>query len=58
MQHYGSHYVAEALYGSELTCVIHFPSKKAQQQLWLQYQKGKPTAWEVAAGGGVRLLGK
>nr|KAF6432922.1 astrotactin 2 [Molossus molossus] len=40
MQHYGSHYIAEALYGSELTCAIHFPSKKAQQQLWLQYQKG------------------
>ncbi|KAJ8792603.1 hypothetical protein J1605_019822 [Eschrichtius robustus] len=39
IQHYGSHYVAEALYGSELTCVIHFPSKKVQQQLWLQYQK-------------------
>ncbi|KAF4019635.1 hypothetical protein G4228_011138 [Cervus hanglu yarkandensis] len=39
LQHYGSHYIAEALYGSELTCVIHFPSKKVQQQLWLQYQK-------------------
>ncbi|ERE84488.1 astrotactin-2 [Cricetulus griseus] len=39
IQHYGSHYIAEALYGSELTCVIHFPSKKVQQQLWLQYQK-------------------
>uniref|UniRef100_A0A8C0K011 Astrotactin-2 n=1 Tax=Canis lupus dingo TaxID=286419 RepID=A0A8C0K011_CANLU len=39
IQHYGSHYVAEALYGSELTCLIHFPSKKVQQQLWLQYQK-------------------
>ncbi|KAI4542575.1 hypothetical protein MG293_007954 [Ovis ammon polii] len=40
IQHYGSHYIAEALYGSELTCIIHFPSKKVQQQLWLQYQKG------------------
>ncbi|XP_068830309.1 astrotactin-2 isoform X3 [Capricornis sumatraensis] len=39
IQHYGSHYIAEALYGSELTCIIHFPSKKVQQQLWLQYQK-------------------
>ncbi|XP_028918563.1 astrotactin-2 isoform X3 [Ornithorhynchus anatinus] len=38
-QQYGSHYIAEALYGSELTCGIHFPSKKVQQQLWLQYQK-------------------
>ncbi|XP_043913867.1 astrotactin-2 isoform X2 [Protopterus annectens] len=39
IQQYGSHYIAEALYGSELTCNIHFPSKKVQQQLWLQYQK-------------------
>ncbi|KAM4695638.1 astrotactin-2 [Rhinophrynus dorsalis] len=36
---YGSHYISEALYGSELTCAIRFPSKKVQQQLWLQYQK-------------------
>uniref|UniRef100_A0A6I8RWD2 Astrotactin 2 n=1 Tax=Xenopus tropicalis TaxID=8364 RepID=A0A6I8RWD2_XENTR len=36
---YGSHYISEALYGSELTCTIRFPSKKVQQQLWLQYQK-------------------
>nr|XP_020456500.1 astrotactin-2-like [Monopterus albus] len=36
-----SHYVSEALYGSELSCSINFPSKKAQQQLWLQYQKGE-----------------
>ncbi|KAJ8346819.1 hypothetical protein SKAU_G00282200 [Synaphobranchus kaupii] len=41
IQQYGSHYVSEALYGSELTCNIYFPSKRAQQQLWLQYQKGK-----------------
>uniref|UniRef100_A0A3B4UE92 Astrotactin 2 n=1 Tax=Seriola dumerili TaxID=41447 RepID=A0A3B4UE92_SERDU len=40
LQQYGSHYVSEALYGSELSCSIYFPSKKAQQQLWLQYQKG------------------
>ncbi|KAJ8379751.1 hypothetical protein SKAU_G00005290 [Synaphobranchus kaupii] len=39
IQQYGSHYVSEALYGSELTCTIYFPSKKVQQQLWLQYQK-------------------
>ncbi|KAK1787276.1 hypothetical protein P4O66_002787 [Electrophorus voltai] len=39
IQQYGSHYVSEALYGSELTCNIYFPSKRAQQQLWLQYQK-------------------
>uniref|UniRef100_A0A3Q2NW75 Astrotactin 2 n=1 Tax=Fundulus heteroclitus TaxID=8078 RepID=A0A3Q2NW75_FUNHE len=39
LQQYGSHYVSEALYGSELSCSIYFPSKKAQQQLWLQYQK-------------------
>uniref|UniRef100_A0A4W5LGC0 Astrotactin 2 n=2 Tax=Hucho hucho TaxID=62062 RepID=A0A4W5LGC0_9TELE len=39
IQQYGSHYVSEALYGSELSCTIYFPSKKAQQQLWLQYQK-------------------
>ncbi|KAK7895524.1 hypothetical protein WMY93_020849 [Mugilogobius chulae] len=38
---FGTHYVSEALYGSELSCTIHFPSKKAQQQLWLQYQKVK-----------------
>lgn len=50
LQHYGSHYIAEALYGSELTCVIHFPSKKVQQQLWLQYQKGRPGG--LAGGGG------
>lgn len=41
IQQYGSHYISEALYGSELTCNIYFPSKKSQQQLWLQYQKGK-----------------
>uniref|UniRef100_A0A8C1KR37 Astrotactin 2 n=1 Tax=Cyprinus carpio TaxID=7962 RepID=A0A8C1KR37_CYPCA len=40
IQQYGSHYISEALYGSELTCNIYFPSKKSQQQLWLQYQKG------------------
>ncbi|XP_051974949.1 astrotactin-2-like isoform X2 [Xyrauchen texanus] len=39
IQQYGSHYISEALYGSELTCIIYFPSKKSQQQLWLQYQK-------------------
>ncbi|XP_026960871.1 astrotactin-2-like [Sagmatias obliquidens] len=55
IQHYGSHYVAEALYGSELTCVIHFPSKKVQQQLWLQYQKGKPGG--LAGGGGQMQCG-
>nr|XP_006011968.1 PREDICTED: astrotactin-2-like [Latimeria chalumnae] len=42
---FGSHYVAEALYGSELTCNIHFPSQKTQQQLWLQYQKGRRKGW-------------
>uniref|UniRef100_A0A671R2W9 Astrotactin-2-like n=1 Tax=Sinocyclocheilus anshuiensis TaxID=1608454 RepID=A0A671R2W9_9TELE len=36
IQQYGSHYISEALYGSELTCNIYFPSKKSQQQLWLQ----------------------
>ncbi|KAM4661817.1 astrotactin-2 [Discoglossus pictus] len=36
---YGTHYISEALYGSELTCTIRFPSKKVQQQLWAQYQK-------------------
>ncbi|CAB1318525.1 unnamed protein product, partial [Coregonus sp. 'balchen'] len=41
IQQYGNHYVSEALYGSELSCTIYFPSKKAQQQLWLQYQKGE-----------------
>ncbi|TRY94111.1 hypothetical protein DNTS_006156 [Danionella cerebrum] len=41
IKQYGTHYIAEALYGSELTCNIYFPSKKSQQQLWLQYQKGK-----------------
>ncbi|XP_054853238.1 astrotactin-2 [Eublepharis macularius] len=39
IQQYGSHYIAEALYGSEFSCVIHFPSKRVQQQLWFQYQK-------------------
>uniref|UniRef100_A0A9J7Z929 Astrotactin 2 n=2 Tax=Cyprinus carpio TaxID=7962 RepID=A0A9J7Z929_CYPCA len=43
IQQYGSHYISEALYGSELTCNIYFPSKKSQQQLWLQYQKGLPS---------------
>uniref|UniRef100_A0A667WTI8 Astrotactin 2 n=1 Tax=Myripristis murdjan TaxID=586833 RepID=A0A667WTI8_9TELE len=43
LQQYGSHYVSEALYGSELSCNINFPSKKAQQQLWLQYQKAETT---------------
>ncbi|KAF7688389.1 hypothetical protein HF521_013196 [Silurus meridionalis] len=41
IQQYGSHYISEALYGSELSCNIYFPSKKVQQQLWLQYQKGE-----------------
>ncbi|XP_056313149.1 astrotactin-2-like [Danio aesculapii] len=48
IQQYGSHYISEALYGSELTCNIYFPSKKSQQQLWLQYQK------EVTEQGGGR----
>ncbi|KAM8933983.1 astrotactin-2 isoform 2-T2 [Pelodytes ibericus] len=39
IQIFGSHYISEALYGSELTCKIRFPSKKVQQQLWFQYQK-------------------
>ncbi|XP_044848562.1 astrotactin-2 isoform X9 [Mauremys mutica] len=39
VQQFGSHYIEEALYGSEFSCTIHFPSKKVQQQLWLQYQK-------------------
>ncbi|KAM6985991.1 LOW QUALITY PROTEIN: astrotactin-2 [Aplochiton taeniatus] len=50
LQQYGTHYVSEALYGSELSCTIYFPSKKAQQQLWLQYQK------EVTDQGGRREL--
>ncbi|XP_047228106.1 astrotactin-2-like isoform X2 [Girardinichthys multiradiatus] len=51
LQQYGSYYVSEALYGSELSCSIYFPSKKAQQQLWLQYQK---EATDQAVGGGGR----
>uniref|UniRef100_A0A8C7YIE0 Astrotactin 2 n=1 Tax=Oryzias sinensis TaxID=183150 RepID=A0A8C7YIE0_9TELE len=51
IQEYGSHYVSEALYGSELSCSIYFPSKKVQQQLWLQYQKD---ATEQGAGTGGR----
>ncbi|XP_041825552.1 astrotactin-2-like isoform X2 [Melanotaenia boesemani] len=50
LQQYGSHYVSEALYGSELSCTIYFPSKKAQQQLWLQYQK-EATDQGVGLGG-------
>ncbi|KAM8872577.1 astrotactin-2 isoform 2-T2 [Synchiropus picturatus] len=50
LQQYGSHYVSEALYGSELTCSIYFPSKKSQQQLWLQYQK-EATEQGIGAGG-------
>ncbi|XP_077593059.1 astrotactin 2 isoform X1 [Stigmatopora nigra] len=49
LQQYGSHYVSEALYGSELSCSIYFPNKKAQQQLWLQYQK---EVTEQGVGGG------
>uniref|UniRef100_A0A096M0Q8 Astrotactin 2 n=1 Tax=Poecilia formosa TaxID=48698 RepID=A0A096M0Q8_POEFO len=51
LQQYGSHYVSEALYGSELSCSIYFPSKKSQQQLWLQYQK---EATDQGVGGGGR----
>ncbi|KAM3873969.1 astrotactin-2 [Diretmus argenteus] len=51
LQQYGNHYVSEALYGSELSCSIYFPSKKAQQQLWLQYQK---EATDQGVGGGGR----
>ncbi|KAM7324855.1 hypothetical protein ACRRTK_017160 [Alexandromys fortis] len=58
IQHYGSHYIAEALYGSELTCIIHFPSKKVQQQLWLQYQKGKPGSGLAGGDGQVWCMGK
>lgn len=50
LQQYGSHYVSEALYGSELSCSIYFPSKKAQQQLWLQYQKGECRKWRLKPG--------
>ncbi|XP_061656795.1 astrotactin-2 isoform X2 [Syngnathoides biaculeatus] len=51
LQQYGSHYVSEALYGSELSCSIYFPSKKAQQQLWLQYQK-EATEQGIGVSGG------
>uniref|UniRef100_A0A8V1AG19 Astrotactin-2 n=1 Tax=Gallus gallus TaxID=9031 RepID=A0A8V1AG19_CHICK len=47
IQQFGSHYIAEALYGSEFSCTIHFPSKKVQQQLWLQYQKGEEETTEL-----------
>ncbi|CAB1332768.1 unnamed protein product, partial [Coregonus sp. 'balchen'] len=53
IQQYGSHYMSEALYGSELSCTIYFPSKKAQQQLWLQYQKGEQGKGEAACNAGV-----
>uniref|UniRef100_H3DN22 Astrotactin 2 n=1 Tax=Tetraodon nigroviridis TaxID=99883 RepID=H3DN22_TETNG len=57
LQQYGSHYVSEALYGSELSCSIYFPSKKVQQQLWLQYQKeNKQKATDQGAGGARREL--
>uniref|UniRef100_A0AAV2IWA5 MACPF domain-containing protein n=1 Tax=Knipowitschia caucasica TaxID=637954 RepID=A0AAV2IWA5_KNICA len=49
LQQFGTHYVSEALYGSELRCSIHFPSKKSQQQLWLQYQKVLPVYHQGAA---------
>ncbi|CAH2315912.1 astrotactin-2 isoform X2 [Pelobates cultripes] len=39
MRLFGTHYISESLYGSELTCTIRFPNKKVQQQLWIQYQK-------------------
>lgn len=45
--------MSEALYGSELSCTIYFPSKKAQQQLWLQYQKGEQGEGEAAWNAGV-----
>uniref|UniRef100_A0A8C1SBF7 Astrotactin 2 n=1 Tax=Cyprinus carpio TaxID=7962 RepID=A0A8C1SBF7_CYPCA len=51
IQQYGSHYISEALYGSELTCNIYFPSKKSQQQLWLQYQKGNVSDTSKYQGG-------
>ncbi|XP_049594712.1 astrotactin-2 isoform X1 [Syngnathus scovelli] len=51
LRQYGSHYVSEALYGSELSCSIYFPSKKAQQQLWLQYQKEATEQGLGGAGG-------
>ncbi|XP_068608676.1 astrotactin-2-like [Brachionichthys hirsutus] len=54
LRQYGSHYVSEALYGSELSCSIYFPSKKAQQQLWLQYQKESTD--QGVGGGGQREL--
>uniref|UniRef100_G3PWE0 MACPF domain-containing protein n=1 Tax=Gasterosteus aculeatus aculeatus TaxID=481459 RepID=G3PWE0_GASAC len=56
LQQYGSHYVSEALYGSELSCSIYFPSKKAQQQLWLQYQKGDHLVKSSPSNGGRREL--
>ncbi|XP_015275097.1 PREDICTED: astrotactin-2-like [Gekko japonicus] len=39
IQQYGSHYIAEALYGSEFSCVIHFPSKRMTLQLPIQQQQ-------------------
>uniref|UniRef100_A0A8C7U215 Astrotactin 2 n=1 Tax=Oncorhynchus mykiss TaxID=8022 RepID=A0A8C7U215_ONCMY len=58
IQQYGSHYVSEALYGSELSCTIYFPSKKAQQQLWLQYQKGEEREREREREREISMFGK
>uniref|UniRef100_A0A8C1QZ03 Astrotactin 2 n=1 Tax=Cyprinus carpio TaxID=7962 RepID=A0A8C1QZ03_CYPCA len=56
IQQYGSHYISEALYGSELTCNIYFPSKKSQQQLWLHDVILSHTFTEVTDQGGRRDL--
>ncbi|KAL4825518.1 hypothetical protein H8958_003051 [Nasalis larvatus] len=43
IQHYGSHYIAEALYGSELTCIIHFPARRSSSSCGSSIRKA---SWE------------
>lgn len=44
LDHFGNHYIQEAVYGFEESCSIWYPNKQVQKQLWLEYEdisKGK-----------------
>ncbi|XP_028667151.1 astrotactin-1 isoform X2 [Erpetoichthys calabaricus] len=38
LKEFGNHFIQEAVYGFEESCVIWYPNKQVQKQLWLEYQ--------------------
>ncbi|XP_072854307.2 astrotactin-1 isoform X1 [Pogona vitticeps] len=38
LDHFGNHYIQEAIYGFEESCSIWYPNKQVQKQLWLEYE--------------------